>query len=236
MHARFEAVLFDLDGTLIDTAPELADAVNTTLQHFGLPAADEAAVRGWIGHGTRALMEQALAAVSDRDSELSLDTVMLEFGRNYRNISGTRSQLYAGVGETLEALHRRGVPMALVSNKESVYAKRLLSAHRLDRLFSLQLFGDSLAQKKPAPLPVLHCLSQLRVVPPHALFVGDSEIDVQTARAADVSVWLMSYGYRRQPLAADLGADRVISTMVDILPAVRSRSPVWRDRARAGAE
>lgn len=236
MNAQYEAVLFDLDGTLIDTAPELADAVNTTLRHFSLPAADEATVRGWIGHGTRALVEQALAAVKDHARDLPLDTVMLEFARNYRNISGSRSRLYPGVEETLETLKRRGVPMVLVSNKESVYAKRLLVSHRLDKLFDLQVFGDSFPEKKPSPLAVQRSLAHLRVVPPRAVLVGDSEIDVATARNADVPVWLVSYGYRRQQRATDLGADRVISTMVDLLPAMRSRSPVWHDRARAGAE
>jgi phosphoglycolate phosphatase len=218
----FELVLFDLDGTLIDTAPEIADAVNDTLARFDLPRLSVARVTGWIGHGTHELLVQALAAQGEtgaaivRGSE-SLRLAGLEFGRFYLARCGTRSTLYPQVRETLAALRARGVALALVTNKEARFAQRLLAAHGLDAAFDRVIGGDTLPTKKPDPAGVQACLAQFGVNVERALFVGDSAIDVATARAAGVQVWAVPYGYNQgHPIAAS-APDRLIDDIAALL-------------------
>ena len=218
---QFDVIIFDLDGTLVDSAPELSDAVNATLAELGFEGVDPERVKTWIGHGVRELMAQALAFVPGAGA-CKLEAVMPVFSRHYRAHCGQNSRLYPGVMETLDALAHRGVPMALISNKESAYAKTVLRVHGLDRYLHPVVFGDSLSVRKPDPQTVQAVLQPLRLMPSRALFVGDSEIDVETARNANVPVWLVSYGYRRNT-ARNLDADRVIGTLKEILPAVRSR-------------
>lgn len=232
----FDAVLFDLDGTLIDTAPEIGEALNLCLQELELPRADPAQVRSWIGHGTRNLINEALAHHQGPDGPIKADSVLPLFRRNYRRVVGHLGGPFPGVVETLAALKARGVPMGVVSNKESEFGRQLLSAHRIESCFDVIVFGDSLPARKPSPVTLQHCMRRLRTTPPQTLLVGDSEVDVETARRADVPVWVVPYGYRHKPTARELGADRVIDSFVDLLPFLRSRTPIWADRAQAGAE
>lgn len=232
----FDAVLFDLDGTLIDTAPEIGEALNLCLVELGLPRVDAAKVRSWIGFGTQNLISEALAERQGPEGPIEVESVMPLFSRNYRRVNGQIGRLYPGVFETLTALKARGVPMGLISNKESEFARPLLAAHRLRHVFDAAVFGDTLAAKKPSASTVRHCMERLQTTPPRTLLVGDSETDVETARNADIPVWVVSYGYARKPKARELGADRVIDSLVDVLPHLRSRQPIWMNRAHAGAE
>jgi phosphoglycolate phosphatase len=217
----FELVLFDLDGTLIDTAPEIADAVNALLAGERLPRVDEKLVRDWIGHGTRELLRAALAT-SLRTAALAperaptLDALMPAFGRHYLAHCGKRSRVFADVEQTLDALRHAGVRTAVVTNKEERYAYAVLDAHRLRDYLDLVICGDTLAAKKPDPLPATHCMHRFRVAPERTLLVGDSEIDVATARAAGIRVWAVPYGYNRgRPIAA-AGADRIIDSIAEV--------------------
>ena len=232
----FDAVLFDLDGTLIDTAPEIGEALNLCLQELDLPRADARLVRSWIGHGTMNLIAEALAHHQGPQGPIKAESVLPLFRRNYRQVSGRLGRPFPGVMETLTALQARRVPMAVVSNKESEFGRQLLVAHRMEPFFDLAVFGDTLAERKPSPLPLQHCMRVLQTTPPRTLLIGDSEIDVETARRADLPVWAVSYGYRHKPTARELGADRVIDSLVDVLPYLNSRHPIWADRAHAGAE
>jgi len=212
----FDLVMFDLDGTLIETAPEICDAVNDTLQHFGLPEVTQDHVDRWIGHGTRELLIQALAFVRQLsvDAIRSFDTlplILVEFDRHYQRRCGTRSQLYPHVREALQQLRQQGVRLAVVTNKEGRYTQTVLAAHALVPLFDRVVSGDSLSTKKPDPAGIHSCLAQFEVAPERALFVGDSSIDVATARNAGVPVWALPYGYNMgQPIEA-CAPDRVIS-------------------------
>ncbi len=232
----FDAVLFDLDGTLIDTAPEIGAALNLCLDELGFPHAEPAQVRSWIGHGTRNLLAEALALYQGPNGAIKVESVMPLFRRNYRRVNGQIGRLYPGVRETLAALHERQVPMGLISNKEGEFGRLLVGTHLLSHYFSVTIFGDTLAEKKPSALPLRHGMKMLLSTPPRTLFVGDSEIDVATGHNADVPVWAVSYGYRHEPHARNLGAARVIDTLVDVLPHLRTRQAIWTNRARAGAE
>lgn len=211
----FDLVMFDLDGTLIETAPEICDAVNDTLKHFGLPEVTQDQVDRWIGYGTRELLIQALAFVRQLsvDAVRAFDTLPLiaaEFDRHYQRRCGTRSQLYPQVREVLQQLRQQGVRLAVVTNKEGRYTQTVLAAHALVPLFDRVVSGDSLPTKKPDPAGIHSCLAQFEVRPERALFVGDSSIDVATARNAGVPVWALPYGYNMgQPIEA-CAPDRVI--------------------------
>jgi phosphoglycolate phosphatase len=211
----FDLVMFDLDGTLVETAPEILDATNDTLRDFAFPQVSQQQVNDWIGHGTRELLIQALVfgwkvdAAAVRASD-RLPAIVACFDKHYQQRCGTRSQLYPQVRETLTILRQQGVKLAVVTNKEGRYTTTVLNAHSLMPLLDAVVSGDTFPTKKPAPAGVQSCLSQFGVSPERALFVGDSSIDVATARNAGVRVWALPYGYNMgQPIEA-CAPDRVI--------------------------
>lgn len=222
VNTSFDLVMFDLDGTLIETAPEICDAVNDTLQHFGLAQVQQDQVDRWIGHGTRELLVQALAQVRRLTVEEvrrcdDLPLIAAEFDRHYQRRCGTRSHLYPHVLEVLESLRAQGVYLAVVTNKEARYTRTVLAAHALEPLFDRVVSGDTLPTKKPDPAGIHSCLSQFQVDAARALFVGDSSIDVASARNAGVPVWALPYGYNMgQPIEA-CGPDRVIPDFRQLL-------------------
>lgn len=229
MSRIFDLILFDLDGTLIETAPEICDAVNDTLRQFHLPEVSQQQVNDWIGHGTRTLLIQALAFAGDttvdtvRQSD-SLALIAAEFDKHYLRRCGTRSHLYPRVREVLQALRGQGVKLAVVTNKESRYTATVLDAHQLAPLFDRVVSGDTLATKKPDPAGIVNCMEQFQVHRSRALFVGDSSIDVATARNAGVSVWALPYGYNMgQPIEA-CAPDRVIADFTALLSVVPATS------------
>ena len=218
----FELVMFDLDGTLVDTAPEITDAVNAQLADLRLPPVAESSVRRWIGQGARRTLEQALQnsgryrALPDGNVGTRL---VKEFMRHYEAHCGTRSRVYDGVGQTLRVLSGDGVKLAVVSNKEERYAREVIAAHDLLDYFDLLVSGDSLPVKKPDPLPIRHCMERLGVKPARALMIGDSEIDVAAARNAGVAVWAVSYGYAEAQAIKSAKPDRIINSFAAITDA-----------------
>jgi len=216
MERTFDLVMFDLDGTLIETAPEIMDAVNDTLRHFDLPEVTQQQVNDWIGHGTRELLIQALAFTGKTDVAAvrvsdSLGPIAQEFDKHYQRRCGTRSHLYPQVRETLVALREQGVKTAVVTNKEGRYTATVLEAHQLMPMLDCVVSGDTLSTKKPNPAGIEHCLARFGVPKHRALFVGDSSIDVATARNGGVAVWALPYGYNMgQPIEV-CAPDRVIA-------------------------
>jgi phosphoglycolate phosphatase len=173
-------VMFDLDGTLVDTAPEITAAVNAALAESGLPAVDEARVRLWMGHGARELMKHASGAEPDA-------RMLQAFEWHYAACSG-RSQPFPEALADLRALRSLGVATALVTNKETRFTAALLHAHDLWGYLDAVVCGDMLEHGKPDPLGVEHCLARFRTAPQRALLVGESAIDVATARNAGVRI------------------------------------------------
>ncbi|MFC5499954.1 HAD-IA family hydrolase [Caenimonas terrae] len=222
---RFDLVLFDLDGTLVETAPEIRDAVDATLQRLGLPPVELRQVEHWIGRGTRELLAEALAFATQtplaeiRDSEL-FRRALGDFSVDYALASGTRSRVYPLVRETLEALGRHGVKRAVLTNKEQRFTLSLLRQHGLHGLIDQVVCGDTLATRKPDPAGVAHCLQTFGIPADRALLVGDSSIDVATARNAGVAVWAVTYGYNMgQPIAA-ARPDRLLADFQPLLDAL----------------
>ena len=206
-------VIFDLDGTLIETAGEIGLAVNRTLEDFELAPVSDFDVRRWIGHGTGWLMKQAWSD-RGRDPETDIDQwgqVMERFVHHYFDTAGTQSYPYPHVMETLGRLGEMGVKRAILTNKEGRFTDRVLAAHGLDKkLLDGVVSGDTLPVKKPNPAGIHHLLSQFNVGIANALFVGDSETDIKTARAAKLACWAVPYGYNHGRPVADENPDRVV--------------------------
>lgn len=219
---RFDLVMFDLDGTLIETAPEIMDAVNDTLRAVGRTEVTQQQVDNWIGHGTRELLIQALAFCDGCTGQsvrehAEFESIASQFVTHYGRRCGTRSRLYPQVRETLEALRARGVKLAVVTNKEGRYTDTVLAAHQLAPLLDKVVSGDTLPTKKPNPEGIGICLAQFGVPRERAIFVGDSSIDVATARAAGVAVWALPYGYNMGQAIESCGPDRVIANCSALL-------------------
>lgn len=224
-HARafpYDLVMFDLDGTLLETAPELADAVNDTLVALGHGPVDPARVRDWIGNGVQAMLAQALDSVPGRSADgphasEQLQQAVQVFGPLYAARCGSNSWPYAQVQAVLRQWHAQGAQLAVVTNKDRVFTDLLLERHGLAPWFHRVIAGDTLARKKPAPDGILDCLAHFGVAPTRALFIGDSSIDVATARNAGVRVWVRAAGYNQgQPIAASQ-PDRVFDRYAELL-------------------
>ena len=215
MSFPFDLILFDLDGTLIETAPEIADAVNDTLSECGRTGVSQQQVNDWIGHGTRELLIQALAFTDEMSAEEvrrsnQFAAIEAVFTRHYQRRCGTRSHLYPHVREALTALRAAGVKLVVMTNKEGRYTQTILDAHQMAPLFDRVISGDTFPVKKPNPMGIQECMKQFGALPERTLFVGDSSIDVATARAGGIAVWAMPYGYNMGEHIEACNPDRVI--------------------------
>jgi phosphoglycolate phosphatase len=211
----FEAVVFDLDGTLIDSAPDLCALVNEMLAEVGRPGLDLAEVRRMIGDGARALLERGLRASGGVPQTVDLDALFAEFLRRYARMPVRPGQVHNGVVRMLEALTESGVRLGLCTNKPQEPTDRLLAALGLARLLTVAIGGDALPVRKPDAGHLLAVLARLGVEVAAAALVGDSRTDLLTARATGVPCILVSSGYTPIP-ARDLGADRVIDHMGEL--------------------
>ncbi len=216
------ALLFDLDGTLVDSVPDLAAAVDACLVACGLAPAGESRVRDWVGNGAQVLVQRALSHACDQAGAAEPGAALLEqalehFYRAYDADCCSRSALYPGVSEALQSWHRQGLAMACVTNKPRRFADRMLAHFGLDRLLPVVVGGDCLPVKKPDPQPLVHACRALGAAPERALMVGDSRNDVQAARAAALPVVCVSYGYNYGEPVAALGADVVVDNLGELL-------------------
>jgi len=213
----FDAVVFDLDGTLVDSAPDLHAHLNALLAELGRPGLALAEIRPLIGDGARALLQRGLAASGGLPAGADLEALFLEFVTRYTARPVRFGAVYEGVAAVLDALHAEGARLGVCTNKPQVPSERVLAALGLERYFPVVIGGDRLAVRKPDPGHLRAVLERLGARPARAVMVGDSATDLLTARAAGVACVLVSFGYTPVP-AAELGADRVIDHMA-ALPA-----------------
>lgn len=212
---RFPVLLFDLDGTLIDSAPDLAAALNRTLAVAGREMLPFAAVRGMIGNGAAKLVERGFAATGGPPADLEAETA--RFLAIYGRALACHTRLYDGVAETLETLADTGHHLAIVTNKPLTPTLAILDALDLARFFPEDhvVGGDSFPVRKPAPEPLLGLLTRIGGAPETAVMIGDSHNDIEAARAAGIASVAVGYGYCRGA-PADLGADRLIARFADL--------------------
>lgn len=210
-------VLIDLDGTLVDTIPDIAFSIDHMLTELGMPAAGQERVREWVGNGTEVLVRRALAAARDGEvHESDYAQALPIFTELYARHVCDRSRVYDGVPAGLEYLHDCGARLACVTNKSEAFTSRLLAALALDRHFSLVLSGDTLARRKPDPMPLLHAAEHFGVAPADALFIGDSENDVKAARAAGFGIVCVTYGYNHGRDIRTSAPDAVIDSLAEL--------------------
>ena len=213
--SRYAGYLFDLDGTLIDTAPDLTFALNHALAEFGFEGVDVAVARHWVGQGARSALERAVAHRNAPTK--AVDAMLASFLDCYRNRIAVESEPYPQVEATLTALAGRGAKLAVVTNKRAELTNKLLAEIGYADHFDAVVAGDTAPRPKPAPDPALAACAALGLGVDEVLFVGDSLADVGCARAAGCAVVCVAYGYRQGVAAADLGADAVIETFRDLL-------------------
>ncbi len=213
-------IMFDLDGTLVDTAAEIAETVNRTLEEDHLPPLPATQIRDWIGKGTAWLFGNALQAVTGdqtiRESE-RFARLYPRFLHTYAELTGLLSLPYPDADEVLGALRQAGCRLAVVTNKERSLTLKLLQSQSLMHHFEIIVAGGDTAAGKPSPLPLQLALQRAGVDPAQALFVGDSSNDVQAARAAGVAVWTFNHGYNHGQPIVQAGPDAVIESFNELL-------------------
>ncbi|RKF21338.1 phosphoglycolate phosphatase [Alginatibacterium sediminis] len=205
-----DLVIFDLDGTLVDSAPDLALAINNMLQDLERSTFAQELVCSWVGNGAEVLVRRALSGSSEiKDSidEALYLKARTSFNHHYAQGLWINSSLYDGAIEALELLKQHHIPMALVTNKPLEFTLELLKLAHLESYFEMVLGGDCLAEKKPSPLPLLHVLSNLGARASHTLMVGDSRNDIEAAKAASCPSLGLSYGYNYGEDIASYGPD-----------------------------
>ncbi|HQY35032.1 MAG TPA: phosphoglycolate phosphatase [Pseudomonadota bacterium] len=196
-------VLFDLDGTLVHTAPDITVALNSALAEHQLPTFEQAQVRGWIGRGPQVLVQRALA-VAGRDDPALAERVVQQYLQAYERQLATWSTPFPGAADCLRQLASSGYRLAVVSNALQRFAERILQRSGLAHYLQLVVGGNRLREGKPHPAPLLYACDQLGALPAEALMVGDSISDVEAARAAGCRLVCVTHGYTgERPLGPD---------------------------------
>ena len=220
MNSLPRAVVFDLDGTLVDTAPDLTAALNHVLPGVGRGPVTVAAVRTMVGQGLRRLIERSLIATGGIPDESDVESMFSGAFEFYGEHLTDQSFPFPGAIDVLDHLATTGVKLGVCTNKPIALSERLLSELDLTKYFAAILGGDSLAVKKPDAAHLLTTLEQMNAKTDEAVMIGDSQADIAVARAADVPVVAVSYGYTMIP-ARELGADAIIDNLSDLPETLR---------------
>ena len=213
-------ILIDVDGTLVDSVPDLAYCVDELMKALGRPPHGEAKVRNWVGNGVERLVRRALLGQLDGEPpEDDFARAYPIFVELYGQNTSKRSRLYPGIREGLDWLEAHGYPLGCVTNKAAQFTLPLLADLGVRDYFGIVVAGDTLPVKKPDPAPLLHAARHFGVAPADALMVGDSVSDVKAARAAGFQIVCMSYGYNHGVDIRTANPDAVIDALTE-LPAL----------------
>jgi phosphoglycolate phosphatase len=209
-------VVIDLDGTLLDTAPDLAHAAELMMAELGRPCPSLEAIQTYIGNGVSRLVKRVLTGQMDAEPEPALfDKALAVYQKYYGQHIADQSRPFAGVVEGLEAMRAAGFHLACITNKAEQFTHPLLKATGLFNYFELILSGDTLPRRKPDPLPLLHAAGHFGVDISQVVLIGDSLNDTQAARAAGCPVFCVPYGYNRGRPVTELDLDAVVPTLVE---------------------
>jgi phosphoglycolate phosphatase len=204
------SITLDLDGTLLDTVPDLAAAANAMLRELGLPLREEREIRDFVGRGIAHTVLRCLPPNPAVDEQARALEVYL---RHYADFNGLASRLFPGVIEGLESFRRMGLKMAVITNKAEAYTQPLLAAMGLAPYLEFAVSGDSLAEKKPHPLPLIHACERLGTRAENNLHIGDSKHDAAAARAAGCQVFCVPYGYNEGEDVRKLDCDAIVASL-----------------------
>lgn len=217
---RPQALLFDLDGTLVDSVPDITVAIDRMLASLALPVAGEARVRNWVGNGAQKLVQRALAyGYGEPENAVSwhnLTQAHQRYSSFYREKLADFTRCYDGVLDALQHWHAQQLPLAVVTNKPEVFARDLLAQLSMQHFFAAIIGGDTLPERKPAAAPLLEAAKRLDVSPAHCWMVGDSRTDISAARNAGMPVVAVPYGYNHGEDVTALGPDAVVGSLVEL--------------------
>jgi len=217
MLTKPEMILIDVDGTLVDSVPDLAYCVNEMMKQLGMPTHSEASVREWVGNGVERLTRRALIGKLDGEPDEALfQKAYPIFLDLYAENTSKRSVLYPGVKEGLAYLKATGYKLGCVTNKVAQFTEPLLKDLGIYQEFAIVISGDTLPVKKPDPGPLLHAAKHFGVSPARSTMIGDSVSDVKAARAAGFQIICMSYGYNHGVDIRDAQPDAVIDSMAEL--------------------
>lgn len=217
-----EAVVIDLDGTLLHTAPDLVEASNRMLAELGMPPVDLETLKTYIGNGVAQLIKRVLTGRMDGEPDAELFArAKPVYERHYGEVSGLHSHPFPDVVEGLEVLKKAGYRLGCITNKVGKFTVPLLKDTGLFDYFDLILSGDSLPRMKPDPLPLLHACEQFGITPDKMLLIGDSRNDAQAARAAGCHVFCVPYGYNHGGHVRELDQDAVVDSVLEAARLIR---------------
>jgi len=212
-----DLVLIDLDGTLIDSVPDLAYCIDEMMTQVGLPKRGQNAVRNWVGNGVQRLTERALVnSVEGMPDQALMEKAYPIFLELYAHNNAQRSHVYEGVIEGLSWMKKNGYRLGCVTNKAEMFTTPLLKNKALFDWFEFVVSGDTCIEKKPHPMPLLHAAKLMGVTPENALMIGDSRSDVKAARAAGFHVFCMTYGYNHGEDIRDYHPDVVMDSFGEL--------------------
>ncbi|HCT72501.1 MULTISPECIES: phosphoglycolate phosphatase [Psychrobacter] len=216
-----QLLIFDFDGTLIDSVPDLADATNAMLTTLGKETYPIETIRNWIGNGSRMLVERALvgnievaAGALTKEEANHAEQVFFDA---YKNLSGSKTVAYPDVDEGLKKLHAAGYTLALVTNKPIRFVPKILQSFGWQDLFSEVMGGDSLPVKKPDPAPLLHVCASLNVSVAQAIMIGDSRNDILAGQNANMDTLGLSYGYNYGQDIRELNPTEAFDSFADLI-------------------
>lgn len=215
------AIVIDLDGTLLHTAPELAESANRMLRDMGRPAVSQALLTSYIGNGVSWLVKRALTGDMHAEPATALFEQALPVFERHYNALLLQSKLFDGVLDGLDAMRAAGFRLGCITNKAARYTGPLLKGLGLADYFRIVLSGDSLPEKKPHPMPLLHAAQFFGVPPEQVLLIGDSLNDVAAARAAGCPVFCVPYGYNHGEPVSEMDLDAVIATLPEALKLIK---------------
>ncbi|HZO56571.1 MAG TPA: HAD-IA family hydrolase [Bryobacteraceae bacterium] len=219
---RFPAIdlaVFDLDGTLIDSKRDLAESVNATLSHMGLPGIDHRTIESYVGNGAPVLMQRALGQHASDDN---IERALSYFLEHYHAHMLDYTALYPGVRESLEQVHEAGIRLAVLTNKPVRNTKGILAGLGIVALFDRAYGGNSFPQRKPHPMGLEALMSEFSTPSVRTLMIGDSAIDIRTARNAQVASAGLTYGFQPETFETDppdFVYDAMLPLVKDILAA-----------------
>lgn len=216
---NIKAVAFDLDGTLVNSAPGLASAVDNTLQEFGFSPAGVERVSTWIGNGVEILLQRAFAwAKGVILDEQQKNRALKQFNHHYSRSVIEGTTLYPAVKSTLQKLQDRDMPIAIVTNKPKIFVQPIVTYLGINEYVSLIIGGDEVTNKKPDPAMILQVLAHFGLQKSQLLLVGDSKNDIQAARRAGIACIGMEYGYNYGQPIAEEKPDQVLRSLEQLLP------------------
>lgn len=212
-----EMVLIDVDGTLVDSVPDLAYCIDEMLKQLDMQVRGEAAVRHWVGNGVERLVKRGLINALDGEPNEDLYNKGLPIFRElYAINNAVRSGLYEGVKEGLDYMLKQAYTLGCVTNKAAEFTLPILRDLGIANYFKVTICGDDTARKKPDPLPLITAAKRLGVAPEKSVMIGDSMSDVKAARAANFKIICMSYGYNHGNDIRDYDPDVVIDSMTEL--------------------